>query len=887
MINLKLRTEYNFRRALGSVKTVVNCCNGAAGIADPATWGHVPFFKECKAQGIKPLLGLEVPVVKSLERVKQEFNNMTLIAKNYNGLKKIYELVSLSTKQFYYIPRLTYEQVNNNNLIILSGDKPNIEQLLQIDDYFIEASPNGSYRFARKLSAYTNKKIVVCNDNYYPKLEHEKTYHMFVGKQAQARTTPMHILSEAELKILCKGLQEESFKLSEELAQEINIELPQVENIKFPHDGDKAQLLRQLCEHRPLNAEEQQRLDFELDLIEKKGFIDYFLVVADLVREMKKIMLVGPGRGSAAGSFVCYLLNITTLDPIKHGLMFERFIDITRLDFPDIDIDFPDSKRETVINYLVNKYGEECVNHIGTISRYKPRSVITDIARELKIKPWEVEEVKKTADEFGLEKALELDFVKKNQELTLSRPLLNHARHTGVHAAGIIVCNTPITDYCGVDHYAGCAQVDKKVAEDLNILKLDILGLRTLSVLQDAAEQANINLYDISTDDPLVFELFNSGDLTGVFQFEGDTLKSVVGRIKVENFNDITAVTSLARPGPLQGGGTDLYINRKNGSGVEYSHPLIEEITRETYGVFVYEEQMLRILRELGGLSWESITVMRKALKRGDIDTFGKYEAEFLTNYKNRELWETIKTFGAYAFNKSHAASYSLISYWSAWFKVYHPLAFIVASLNDAKDKEQSIALLREAVNRGYKFKPYDPELSTVNWSVHGGVIIGGLTNIDGIAQKTAESIIESRLTGKKITAGTLKKLLAGNTPFDNIFPIKSYVPDIYQEPEKYGILSLHPSYIKNVQYKGTYIIVAKVDSVEEKDINDYNEKKTKYKHKFLNLVLTDDTDSIKATVDRWNYNKMNFISEGDILLIKGEIKSDYRKIKITKVKKL
>jgi DNA-directed DNA polymerase III PolC len=610
---------------------------------------------------------------------------------------------------------------------------------------------------------------------YYPEVVDKKAYEVLVGRNRTDRTAPMHILNEWELKDCIPWIPDDAFKNTYLLAEQCNVDLPVAQMISFHSE----KTLRQLCEEgapaRNIDLKDKiyaARLTREIDMIADKKFEDYFFVIADMINYAKKHMLVGPARGSSAGSLVCYLTGITDIDPIRHNLLFERFIDITREDLPDIDIDFQDDRREMVIQYLIEKYGLEKVAHLGTVSRYKAKSTITEVAKELGIPAWEVNDLKGAIIERSSGDAraamcimdtfndLEVgkQVLAKYPQMKIASTMENHARHNGVHAAGIIVTEEPVYKYCSVNNQSGAAQIDKKDAEDLNLLKIDALGLRTLSVLQDILDQVGWErekLINYRLDDEKAFKVLNDEKYAGIFQFEGYALQSLTRQMKIADFEDVASITALARPGPLNSGGTTQYIKRRVGeSPTEYLHPLTQEITEVTFGVVVYQEQVMNIARDVGKLSWEDVSQLRKAMSKSyGEEFFDRYWQRFKVGAEQNgieedqalTIWKNINTMGSWAFNRSHAIAYGMVSYWCCVLKSKFPLEFAAACLRNVRDDEQGVRLLREVVKEGLVYKPYDKYKSKINWSVQNGELIGGLIGIKGIGPKLAEDIINRR----------------------------------------------------------------------------------------------------------------------------------------------
>tara|TARA_R100000781_G_scaffold51642_2_gene33977 strand:+ start:200 stop:3013 length:2814 start_codon:yes stop_codon:yes gene_type:complete len=936
MLNIKVRTEYNFRKAYGPIQKVVEETEGETiGICDSGTWGHVAFSKACKKAGKKPLFGVEIAIVEdATDRSKQTANPMGFIAKNNDGLCELYQLVTKSTNKdhFYYYPRLSYEHLFDisENIIILTGTNPilGLLPLTKKKHMYFEINPMTS----KKSFDWAKKKGFHCiatSDNHYPTTKDKKAYEVLVGRNRTDRTAPMHILNEWEWRDAVPWAPDEAIDMTYRVARDCNVDLPTAQMISFHSE----KTLRQICEEgaktRDIDLNDsfyKARLDRELKLIADKDFEDYFYVIADMINYAKEHMLVGPARGSSAGSLVCYLTGITDIDPLEHDLLFERFIDITREDLPDIDIDFQDDRREMVFDYIREKYGAEKVAHLGTVSRYKAKSTISEVAKELGIPAWEVNDLKGAIIERSggdsraafciLDTFNDLDIGKKILEkypqMKVAADMENHARHNGVHAAGIIITEDPVSQYCSVSGQTGAAQIDKKDAEDLNLLKIDALGLRTLSVLQDVLDQVGWSrekLLKHPLEDEKAFEILNDEKYAGIFQFEGYALQSLTRQMKVHNFEDIASITALARPGPLNSGGTTQYIKRKIGEKpVEYLHPMTEDITKVTYGVVVYQEQVMTIARNVGKLSWEDVSQLRKAMSKSLGEEFfdgywQKFRVGAIENKIDEDqalvIWKNINTMGSWAFNRSHAIAYGLVSYWCCVLKSRFPLEFAAACLRNVKDDDQGVRLLREVAKEGLGHKSYDKHKSEMNWSVQNGELIGGLIGIKGIGPKMAEDIINRRKLEQPLTPRQEKLLDNGETPYDDIFECERRFGHIKANPEKHNI----KTQIIDIQdleadNPGTYVFFGKL---KEKNLRDMNEavnlakrggRRVDSNNLWLNATFEDDTGPIISTVDRFKYNKLGkpIVEDGKIgdwYLIKGHLKQGFRKIYVDKWRKL
>ena len=481
-----------------------------------------------------------------------------------------------------------------------------------------------------------------------------------------------------------------------------------------------------------------------------------------------------------------------------------------------------------------------------------------------------------------------------------------------MHAAGILVTDDPVSKYCSVSDQSGAAQIDKKDAEDLNLLKIDALGLRTLSVLQDVLDQVGWTreqLLNFPMDDKGAFAVLNDERYAGIFQFEGYALQSVTKQMKVHNFEDIVAITALGRPGPLNSGGTTEYIKRHTGAApVEYLHPLTKEITEVTNGVVVYQEQGMTIGRDVGKLSWEDVSSLRKAMSSSlgqeFIDTyFQKFKAGAKENgieeEKARYIWDHINTMGSWACNRSHAVAYGMVSYWCCALKSRFRVEFAAACLRNVKDDDQGVRLLREVVREGLPYKPYDKFKSKINWSVQEGELIGGLIGIKGIGPKVAKDIIERRDLKQPLTPRQESLLDNGETPYDDIFECERRFGHIKADPTAHKIVTpITDIQDLDANNPGTFVFFGKL---KEKNLRDMNEvvnlqkrggRRVESNNLWLNITLEDDTGPIICTIDRFKYNRIGkqVVEDGrmgDWYLVKGQMKKGFRKIYVEKYRKM
>jgi DNA-directed DNA polymerase III PolC len=935
MINLKVRTEFSFREVYGPLPKVLAATQGPIGICDRSgTWGHVEFDKACKEVGRKAIFGVELAVVENMKlREKQGVNWMSFLAINQKGLSELYELVSLSTMepQNYYHPRVDYDVVDNlsGNIIILSGPFPNWKRVAdKQDNFYVELNPTSGIS-AIQIAQRKKLPLVATSDNFYPSVTDRPVYEVISGMNRLQRSSAMHILNSEEWKLYWPDAPMSALSNQKYISDLCNVELPKATLIHFKN----MKSLRSMCEKaapkHKINLKEQiyaDRLKRELDLIEEKQFTDYFYLVADIVQFAKKHMLVGPARGSSCGSLVCYLLGITDINPIPFDLLFERFIDVNRKDLPDIDIDFQDDRREMVFNYIRRTYGEDCVARLGTIMRYKAKSTIGDTAKMLGIPQWEVDDLKAsiierstgdaraafcvmdTFEQLEIGKAI----LAKYPQMAIASEIENHARGSGQHAAGICVCTENITNYCSVDHKNGAVQIDKHDAEVLNLVKIDALGLRTLSVIQDTLDQigwTREQMIDFPLNYKPAFDIINARRFAGIFQFEGYALQSLCSQMQMENFEDVAAMTALARPGPLECGGANEYIKRRTGEHKPTPlHPLIDSMTKISYGIVIYQEQVMQIARIMGKLSWDDVSTLRKAMSK----SFGKeYFDQFWVRFRDGAasqgvkeedaelVWHNINTMGSWSFNRSHAIAYGMVSYWTMVLKSKFPLEYASACLRNSRDDDQAIQLLKELKREGFAYRAFDMELSQKNWSVHSGVLIGGLTSIKGIGEKTADDIIARKKRKEPLTNGQKNKLANATTPFDVIFQCEELWGHIRENPEKFNIVSSFTNISQITEEdEGEFLIFGKIKTKDMRDLNDPNAVKKRDGRRIngqslvLNLVVEDDTGNIRLRVDRHHYITLGIpiIEEakiGDWYIWKGIISKGFRSMKVRRWRRL
>jgi hypothetical protein len=685
---IRIRTGYSFRTASGHLDDVINKIKAIgwshAPITDRgSTFGWVRWNKSAKKAGLKPIFGVELAVSDSINAKKPSVDYWTFIAKD--SVQPINELISTATNQFRYQPLLNYEQALAVDAFKIIGHRSIINRLPvdNRDGLFWALGPAVAKGYANKLIS-SGIPPIMAGDNRYTNPEGKGLWEIICGRNAERQSYPQHILDESEWRRSIEFIVSDKSIIDQAIA-----------NARSVIDGSTAALVTGNLlkpEHpKPLydmcvdGAAElkvdltdpvyKERLDREIKLIYEKKFEDYFYIVSDICCFARKNMLVGPARGSSCGSLVCYLLGITLVDPIPHGLIFERFIDINRNDLPDIDIDFSDVRRHLVFDYVTKKYGAEHVARLGTVAMFKPKSALQEASGALNIPKWKCDNLSDTMIERSSGDARALNTLEDSlKELAAGKKLLEdhpeiiniihmegHPRHSSQHAAGIIISDKPVSEFVALDLRTGSTMCDKKDAEDLNLLKIDALGLKQLSVFEDTLEMASLpqnTLEHIPLDDQEAFDVLNQQKFSGIFQFNGQALQSISTQFKIDRFDDIVSITALARPGPLASGGAMEWVKRRNGMNpITYAHPVFKPHLQDTLGIVLYQEQVMEIGRKVGDLDWSQVTALRKAMSKSlgkeYFDQFGDpwkagAIAKGVDPEKAEKVWDDLCAYGSW-----------------------------------------------------------------------------------------------------------------------------------------------------------------------------------------------------------------------------------------------
>jgi DNA polymerase III alpha subunit len=918
---MRLRTGFSFRTAAGKLDEVMSRLVelGAtyAPITDRAsTFGFYRWAKMAEKKGLIPVFGVELAVSPDTQAKKPASDHWTFIALG-DDVSKINRLVETATEQFRYQPLLTIAQaIEAEELAKMTGHRPVLNwDKGPVGGIHIALGPSSPIGLIRK-ARDNGWPLMATHDNVYPRPEDKGFYEILLGRDADSQTYPQFILSDEEWResVAKHALDEDTLGAALEArnAAWVGGSRAKLRKASLPTPVRRASL-RDLCLEGAAKLgcdlsrpEYAARLDRELQLISEKGYEDYFYIVTDIVQWAREKMIVGPARGSSCGSLVCYLLRITTIDPIPYGLIFERFVDINRTDMPDIDIDFSDQQRHLVFEYINQVYGDDRSARLGTVNLYQPRSALREAGAALKIPPWKTAKVAETLIErsSGDARAMDTlldsltdmpagqDLIRDHPEAMIMARFEGHPSHLGQHAAGVVIADEPIINYVAIDRRTGATMCDKKDAEEgYNLLKIDALGLTQLSVFEDCLAMAGLPrdyLETVPLDDPEAFRILQERRWAGIFQFNGMALQDLASRVKVDCFEDISAITALARPGPLASGGAGHWVDRKNGEPISYPHEAFRPYMEDTFGVVMFQEQVMQIGREVGGLSWEDVTLLRKAMSKslgkeyfyqfGDRWKPGAIEKGVSKEVANK-VWDDLCAYGSWSFNKSHSVAYAILSYWCCYLKAHFPFEFGAATLTHEKQVGKQIVLLRELVKEGYEYVPVDPDHSTDKWGAvtradGTRVLVGPLSNVKGLGPKSVSTILAAREAKKQgeprerqeIPPGIMKKLQTAETPLDSLFPVQDRVKVIMPDPRTRNIYTpiIPISEIEKKERGTPFVIIGVILTINIRDLNEtvYVAKRggqiiTGKPTKWLNMRIEDDSGVAFCHIDRYEYERL------------------------------
>ena len=849
--HLHLHTEYSLLDGACRINKLMDHLNeiGQTSVAitdHGVMYGVIDFYKAAKEKGIKPIIGCECYVAERSRHNKvygldsQRFH-LVLLCKNNIGYQNLIAMVSKAwTEGFYTKPRIDREllEEHHEGLIALSGCLAGeIPQLLMRGDYdkakataiwyrdlfgegnyYIEIQNHGLREQLDimpdlvRLSKETGVPLVATNDSHYIRKEDSSVQQVLICIQTnhtlgeetglEFSTDEFYVKTEEEMRQAFPELPE-AIDNTQIIAEQCNVEF-EFGNTKLPHfevpnDMDHFEYFKNQCffglnKHLGDNPPQEyiDRLNYELDVINKMGYVDYFLIVHDFIRYAKsKKIPVGPGRGSGAGSLAAYCIGITGIDPLKYNLLFERFLNPERVSMPDFDIDFCYVRRQEVIDYVIRKYGSDHVAQIVTFGTMAARAAVRDVGRVLGMPYNVVDEVAKAIPnelKITIDKALKYSedlkrLYESNEEvkklLDYARQVEGMPRHASTHAAGVVITRDPVSSYVplAVNDESVVTQFTMVTLENLGLLKMDFLGLRTLTVIDDAVKLIKRNHPDFDLDtidinDAETFDMLSQGRTDAVFQYESSGMRSVLSRLKPQSLEDLIAVISLYRPGPADS--IDTYIhNRHNPKDTKYKTELLRDILDVTYGCMVYQEQVMEICRKLAGYSYGRADLVRRAMSKKKLDVMEKERHNFIYGLKNENgetechgalaigvseetanaIFDEMSNFAKYAFNKSHAAAYAYVSYQTAWLKCHYPCELLAATLTSVLDSSAKVSnYIAEASRLGIRVLAPSVNSSFEGFTVKNGAIRFGLLAIKNLGRGFIKTIIDNRESGGKYT---------------------------------------------------------------------------------------------------------------------------------------
>ncbi len=802
-------------------------------------FGAIEFYTKARKTKVKPIIGIETYVApESLEKkvgmkgFTESGFHLVLLVKNITGYKNLVKLASIGyTHGFYHKPRIDKEvlRLHSDGLIassaclqgevsryIMNGRFDEAEKIVREyldifgkENFYLELQNHGMPEEAKvaaaikDIAARLEVRLVATNDCHYMKREHARAHDALLciqtGKlisdtdRMHYTTDQIYFKSADEMIELFKDTPEaieNTLRIAEACSLDLELYKNKVPRFPLP-DGYQTleDYLHAQCEigmkrrYGDITPKLDERLNYELSVINRMGYAGYFLIVKDFIDYARSIgVRVGPGRGSAAGSIVSYCLGITSLDPMEYGLLFERFLNPERISMPDIDIDFADRGRDRVIEYVTKKYGRDNVVQIITFGSMAARGVVRDVGRVMSLPYGEVDAIAKLIPnelEMTLDKALdrEPELKKRYDEdekihelIEFSRVLEGLARHASTHAAGVVIAPGPITDYAPLyksNKDEITTQFDMHGVEAIGLLKMDFLGLRTLTVIDDCLKLleksgVSLDIDHVPLEDPGVYKLFTRAETVGIFQFESSGMRDYLKKLKPTCLEDLTVMNALYRPGPLDAKMIDVYIECKHGrKEIETVHPRLTEILKETYGVIVFQEQVLKIARELAGYTLGEADILRKAMGKKQAEVMAEQKGIFIKGAGAKgidkrtaeKIFEQIETFGRYGFVKAHSACYAYVAYQTAYLKVHYPVEFMAALMtSEMSDTSRILDFKTECERLDIELKPPDVNRGESHFSVDGKIILFALTAVKNVGQNAADAIVEARLAGGNFT---------------------------------------------------------------------------------------------------------------------------------------
>lgn len=820
-VHLQVRSAYSLLKSTINIDSLIMKTKelGFKSIAltdENVMYGIIDFYKQCKKHGIKPIIGLTASVI---ENEDSKPFQLVLLAKNNEGYHNLLKISSvIQTKSLKGIPKKWLKHYVKGLIALSPGLDGEVEYYLQqnlptkayeIASYYKNLFDENSYYFTiqnhglNEEIKLTDQLILLANElrvdivatnhvSYLEKLDsfsHQCLLAIKDGIKLEDKQNEMavndqyYLKSQQEMEDLFQSNPQSlinTWKIADQCHVEIELGRTILPKYPVPNQQTAFEYLKLQCEDGLKNRVSKvtnqytERLVYELSIIDKMGFSDYFLIVWDFMKfAHRNKILTGPGRGSAAGSLVAFVLHITDIDPLKHNLLFERFLNPERVSMPDIDIDFPDNRREEIIEYVAEKYGELHVAQIITFGTFGAKAAIRDIGRIMGVSLKEVDYFTKLIPGFGVtlkdayhtSSALR-EYINKSPIIkkifSTALKLEGLPRHTSTHAAGVIISEKPLTEVIPIQrghNHIYLTQYAMGELEEVGLIKMDFLGLRNLTLIENIistikkATGKQMNLQAIPVDDMKTFQLLSNGDTTGVFQLESEGIKKVLQQLKPSEFEDIVAVNALYRPGPMEN--IPMYIDRKHKrQPISFPHPDLEQILDKTYGVIVYQEQIIQIAAKMANFSLGEADLLRRAIGKKKKEILDQERNHFLNGCTANhypvdvanEIYDLIVRFANYGFNRSHAVAYSFIAYQLAYLKTNYPLFFYAGLLTSVLGNEEKTALyIKEARQRGIKLYPPSINKSSLQFRVENGGIRYSLLAIKSVGGTTVKEILEKR----------------------------------------------------------------------------------------------------------------------------------------------
>lgn len=839
-VHLHVHTYYSLLDGASKIKDLISYAKElempAIAITDHGVmYGAIEFYQEAKKQGIKPIIGCEVYITsgfrynKGINERENQYH-LILLAENNEGYQNLMRLVSIGHLEgFYYKPRIDKDVLRkySKGIIALSaciaGEIPShiirgeletaekcLQEYLDIfgkDNFFLEIQNHDipeervSNAELKRLAAKYGLGLVATNDLHYVRRNDAEGQDVLLCIQTASTMDDPRRMKFANDQFYLKSKQEMNQRFADcpealinpaKIAERCNVELEfghlLLPEFPIPEGKTVTEYLRELCmegmprRYSKITDEVSIRLDYELRVIDKMGYSGYFLIVWDFINFSRRSKIpVGPGRGSAAGSIVAYLLGITSIDPLKYNLLFERFLNPERVSMPDIDVDLCYNRRKEVVDYIVDKYGADHVAQIITFGTLAAKAAVKDVGRALGMPIATVNQVTKMVpNELGItiEKAVagskDLNNLYKSDQqigrlLDLAKKVEGSPRHTSTHAAGVVIAPKVLTDFVPLQKTADeeyvSTQYDKDKVESLGLLKMDLLGLRTLTVIDDALKMikanknVDIDIENIPLQDAKTCEMLCRGETTGIFQMESPGMTELMRNLAPESFEDLIPLVALYRPGPLGTGMVDDFVAGRHGKKTaKLLHPLLEPVLKDTFGVILYQEQVMQITSVLAGFSLGQADILRRAMGKKKAKELDSMKEEFIVGAAREhgierklaeEVFALLQHFAGYGFNKSHSAAYALVAYQTAYLKAHYPVELMAATLNSYLASAEKVSwYINSCREMGIQVLPPDVNISGAGFSVDGQAIRFGLAGIKSVGDAAIEGILEARRKG-------------------------------------------------------------------------------------------------------------------------------------------